>query len=76
MAFCKPFVKENETSSTFLIFSEVCKSETITYADMIKNLDLSSHGQKDLSKFVIAHLIITCWRNKSDPHKEQIQDKT
>lgn len=52
MAFCKPFVKENETSSTFLIFSEVCKSKTITYADMIKNLDLSSHGQKNLSNLL------------------------
>ena len=74
MTFCKPYVKENEASSTFSNICEGYKSKPITYAGVVENLDLSALRKKNLNKFVIVHLIIACLGNKFDALKEKIQD--
>ena len=63
MTFCRPFVKENEASSTFSNISEAYKSNYITYAGMVENLDSFECPSEEKSKSVIRHLVMICLIN-------------
>ena len=63
MTFCRPFVKENEASSTFSNISETYKSNHIAYAVMVENLDSFECPSEEKCKSVIRHLIIMCLIN-------------